>query len=172
MDRDGALFCDRHSAVQTLVSTVYPPFCRERGTLAKVGRGAIAVNPPFGFPNLDLFGIVRFRYGLRDRQAAAKVATSSVRQVFTTKFGKAKAKQFVKAGVSLKGSHKEHQFDVAVANGRPYLAAHGISFEVHTPESIQAAIAWINIEVKQVDRLFTLVILTLPPSDVPDYKVL
>jgi hypothetical protein len=80
------------------------------------------------------------RQKLRDRQAAAKIATSSVRDVFTTKF--AKAKQFVKAGVSLKGSHKEHQFDVAVANGRPYLAAHGISFEVHTPESIQDAIAW------------------------------
>jgi hypothetical protein len=113
------------------------------------------------------------RQRLCDRQAAAKIATSSVRDVFTTKFGKTKAKQFVKAGVSLKGSHKEHQFDVAVANGRPYLAAHGISFEVHTPESIQDAIAWMIIEVKQVEPNLPLVIVTLPPNqDMPDYRAL
>jgi Protein of unknown function (DUF3037) len=113
------------------------------------------------------------RQKLRDRQAAAKIATSSVRDVFITKFGKAKAKQFVKAGVSLKGSHKEHQFDVAVANGRPYLAAHGISFEVHTPESIQDAIAWMIMEVKQVEPTLPLVIITLPPTqNTPDYMAL
>jgi hypothetical protein len=112
------------------------------------------------------------RQRLCDRQAAAKITTSSVRDVFTTKFGKAKAKQFVKAGVSLKGSHKEHQFDVAVANGRPYLAAHGISFEVHTPESIQAY-AWMIIEVKQVEPTLPLVIVTLPPNqNTPDYRAL
>jgi hypothetical protein len=113
------------------------------------------------------------RQRLCDRQAAAKIATSSVRDVFTTKFGKAKAKQFVKAGVSLKGSHKEHQFDVAVANGRPYLAAHGISFEVHTPESIQDAIAWMIIEVKQIEPTLPLIIITLPPTqDIPGYRAL
>jgi hypothetical protein len=129
-----------------------------------VGGGAIAVNSPFGFPNLHSFGVAHFRQKLRDRQAAAKIATSSVRQVFTTKFGKEKAKRFVKAGVSLKGSHKEHQFDVVVANGRPYLAAHGISFEVHTPDSIQDAIAWMIIEVKQVEPTLPLVIVALPPT--------
>jgi hypothetical protein len=113
------------------------------------------------------------RQRLWDRQAAAKITTSSVRDVFTTKFGKAKAKQFVKAGVSLKGSHKEHQFDVAVANGRPYLAAHGISFEVHTPELIQDAIAWMIIEVKQVEPTLPLVIITLLlTQDMPDYRTL
>ena len=89
------------------------------------------------------------------------------------RLSKAKAKQFVKAGVALKGSHKEHQFDVAVANGRPYLAAHGISFEVHTPESIQDAIAWMIIEVKQVEPTLPLVIVTLPPTqDMSDYRAL
>jgi hypothetical protein len=131
-------------------------------------------HPPFGFPNLHSFGVAHFRQELRDRQAAAKIATSSVRDVFTTKFGKAKANQFVKAGVSLKGSHKEHQFDVAVANGRPYLAAHGISFEVHTPESIQDAIAWMIMEVKQVEPTLPLVVIvTLPLTQgMDDYRAL
>jgi hypothetical protein len=79
----------------------------------------------------------------------------------------------VKAGASLKGSHKEHQFDVAVANSRLYLVAHGISFEVHTPESIQDAIAWMITEVTQVEPTLPLVIITLPPTqDMPDYRAL
>ena len=40
----------------------------------------------------------------------------------------------------VKGSHKEHKFDAVFANGQPYFAAHGISFDVHIPESLQDSI--------------------------------
>jgi hypothetical protein len=100
---------------------------------------------------------------LRDRAMAAKIAVSKVKAVLSQRLGEEQAKRYVKKDISLKGIHQQHKFDVAVANGRPYLAAHGLSFEVHAPGSIQGAVAWMIGEVKELQPQLPLVILTLPP---------
>ena len=64
----------------------------------------------------------------------------------------------------VKGSHKEHKFDAVVANGQPYFAAHGISFEVHLPESLQNSISWMISDVKESDPKLPIGIVALPPK--------
>lgn len=110
---------------------------------------------------------------LRDRQAAAKIATSSVRNVFKKKYGQDKAQDFIKTSFSLEGGHKKHKFDVAIANGNPYLAAHGISFEVHTPETTQDSVAFMIVDVKSEQPNFPLAVVALPPKkESSDFKTL
>lgn len=108
---------------------------------------------------------------LRDRQAAAQITTSSIRDVFKKKYGKDKAQDFVKTSFPLTGGHKQHKFDVAIANGNPYLAAHGISFEVHTPETTQDSVAFMIVDVKSKLPDFPLAVVALPPTrKSPDFN--
>jgi Protein of unknown function (DUF3037) len=100
---------------------------------------------------------------LRDRAMAARITVSMVKEVLGKRLGEEQAKRYIKKDISLKGTHKQHKFDVAVANGRPYLAAHGLSFEVHAPESVQGAVAWMIGEVKEVAPKLPLAIVALPP---------
>ncbi len=57
-----------------------------------------------------------------------------------------------------------------VANGQPYFAAHGISFEVQIPESLQDSLSWMISDVKESDSTFPIAIIALPPKqEWPDY---
>lgn len=110
---------------------------------------------------------------LRDRKAAARITTSSIRDVFKKKYGKDKAQDFIKTSFPLNGGHKQHKFDVAIANGNPYLAAHGISFEVHTPETTQDSVAFMIVDVKSKLPDFPLAVVALPPTQKSsDFKAL
>jgi Protein of unknown function (DUF3037) len=72
---------------------------------------------------------------LRDRQAAGQIATSHIKKLLKQRYGDERAKELLRTDYALMGGSKmEHKFDVTVANGSPFFAAHGISFEIQTPE--------------------------------------
>ncbi|MCY7332992.1 MAG: DUF3037 domain-containing protein [Pseudanabaena sp. CAN_BIN31] len=102
---------------------------------------------------------------MRDRQAAKRVVASSVRAVLKDRLGNRASEFFKKdADAIVKGSRSSHNFDVLVANGRPYLAAHGISFEIRTHKETLDALSWWIEDVKQRDPDFPLAVVTLPPK--------
>lgn len=106
----------------------------------------------------------------RDRQAAAKFATRKVREVLTERLGK-KVKQLVKPDYSISGHYTQHKFDVAVANGKPYFVAQGISFEVNVNETIRHSISFMITDIKQDFKNLSLAIVALPPKpDQDNYK--
>ena len=111
---------------------------------------------------------------MRDRQAAKKIVATSVRDVLKQRLGK-RASEFLKkdAQAIVKGLSDSHKFDVSVANGRPYLAAHGVSFEVHTHKETLDALSWWIKDVKELNRSFPLAVVTLPPkAEFPNYSQL
>ncbi|BBC24870.1 DUF3037 domain-containing protein [Pseudanabaena sp. ABRG5-3] len=110
---------------------------------------------------------------VRDRQSAKRIVTSSVKNRLKKRFGKEDAdKLFKKDGSAIiKGVSDSHNFDVAVANGHPYLAAHGVSFEIRTHKETLDALSWWIKDVKELDSSFPLAIVALPPKpEFPDYS--
>ncbi len=86
---------------------------------------------------------------------------------------KNEAKKILKTNYSVSGTHGNNEFDVVVANGQPYLAAHGMSFEVHIPTAIQNSVSWMISDVKNKRPDFPLAIVVLPPrQETSDYKKL
>lgn len=109
----------------------------------------------------------------RNRQDAARITTSIIRKALISYDDKPAIKEMFKNDFPVKGSHKEHKFDAVVANGKPYFAAHGISFEVHIPESLQDSISWMISDVKKSDPTLPIGIVALPPKqEWPDYEKL
>ena len=79
-----------------------------------------------------------------------------------------RAHQLVKRNYPVKGLHEQHAFDVVVANGRPLLAAHGLSFEVSDSRLLDLevdATAFAISDVHARHRDFPLAVLTLPPHN-------
>ncbi|MCC3411702.1 MULTISPECIES: DUF3037 domain-containing protein [unclassified Microcoleus] len=106
----------------------------------------------------------------RDRQDAARLTTSKFRNVFQ-KYVKNDAKELLKTSYSVQGSRDSHKFDAVVANGQPYLAAHGVSFEVKIPEHLQKSLFWMITDVKQCQPNFPIAIMALPPKkDADNYQ--
>jgi hypothetical protein len=103
---------------------------------------------------------------LRDRQAAARLATAKVRKVLKERIGE-KARDYLRENHHLRGSRGEHEFDVVVANGSPFLAAHGISFEVQVQKNLLDSLYWRIGDVKAYTPDFPLAIVSLPPK--PDF---
>lgn len=100
---------------------------------------------------------------VRDRQAAAKIIRRKTREVLMQKFGE-RTGEFLKKDYGVKGISTNNKFDVVVANGRPYFAAHGISFEVDIPDTLKDAVSWKISDVKKHLPSFPLAILMLPPK--------
>ncbi|MCU0532922.1 MAG: DUF3037 domain-containing protein [Hydrococcus sp. Prado102] len=99
----------------------------------------------------------------RSRQDAVKVATKRIKKILE-RIANKEAEELLKKDYSLHGSHADHKFDVVVANGKPYLAAQAISFEVKVPEPIQNSISWMIADIKQNKPDFPLAIFALPPK--------
>jgi Protein of unknown function (DUF3037) len=99
----------------------------------------------------------------RDRQGAARVTTSKIRHALERLYDTETAKSLLKAKYSVKGNRESHTFDVTVANGKPILSAHGISFEVPTPEEFRKSLAWMISDVKAAHPSLPLAIVALPP---------
>ncbi|WP_375494360.1 DUF3037 domain-containing protein [uncultured Nostoc sp.] len=100
---------------------------------------------------------------VRDRQAAAKIVRSKTREVLKREFGD-KAKELLKPDYEIPGTSTNNKFDVVVANGRPYFAAHGMSFEVDIPDTLKDAVLWRVSDVKSCHPKFPLAIFVLPPK--------
>lgn len=99
---------------------------------------------------------------VRDRQAAARIATSKIKKVVKKLLGN-KSKDYLKR--SLQGFTGSHDFDAVVANGHPYLAAHGISFEVKPPQNDLNSLYWRVGDVKKLSPDFPIAIVSLPPKN-------
>ena len=115
--------------------------------------------------NTYLVDEIPVQQNMRDRQSAKKIVTSGVRNVLRERLGK-RGSEFLKkdADAIVKGVSDSHNFDVLVANGRPYLAAHGVSFEIRTHKETLDALSWWIKDVKELDGSFPLAIVTLPPK--------
>jgi hypothetical protein len=102
---------------------------------------------------------------LRDRQAAGQIATSHIKKLLKQRYGDERAKELLRTDYALMGGSKmEHKFDVTVANGHPFFAAHGISFEIQTPEQTVGSLAFMIIDVKASQPNFPLAVVALPPK--------
>jgi len=101
----------------------------------------------------------------RNRHDAARITTSLIRNTLRSYDDKPALREMLKNDFPVKGSHKEHTFDAVVANGQPYLVAHGISFEVHPPETLQDSISWMILDVKESDTKLPIGIVALPPKE-------
>lgn len=95
----------------------------------------------------------------RDRAFAVQMTRRKIRNILGDR-----AKDLVKNNYSLSGHFEKHEFDVVVANGQPYFAAQGISFEVRVKETLQDSISWKISDVKKCHPDFPLAIVTLPPN--------
>jgi len=111
---------------------------------------------------------------LRDRQAAARIAQNKIKQALINKLGENRAQELLKPDYFISGQHQGHTFDVAIANnGRPLLAAHGLSFEVQTSIQVTDSLAWMIVDVRNHQPDFPLGILALPPQEnSPHYRKL
>jgi hypothetical protein len=109
---------------------------------------------------------IRNKRGFRDRRAAVSLATSRIRHALIQRVGDEDAEDLLKQQAALQGKRQPHTFDAVVANGVPYFAVHGISFEL--PEArilkfqIDAA-AWSIADVHEYDQTFPIGVMTLPP---------
>ena len=102
---------------------------------------------------------------MRDRQEAKRIVAKSVKDVLKERLGNRASEFFKKdAAAIVNGVRGSHNFDVLVANGRPYLAAHGVSFEIRTHKETLDALSWWIEDVKRLDNNFPLAVVTLPPK--------
>ena len=102
---------------------------------------------------------------LRDRQEAAKLTRSSIRKVLIETFKiENLPKNLLSPNNCLVGQQQQHFFDATLINGNPYLAAHGISYEVNSPESTTDAVAWMITDVRAAQLTIPIGILMLPPQ--------
>lgn len=105
----------------------------------------------------------------RDRQAAKRLTAREFRNAL--KKNDIEIRDYLKTGYSIPGTRGQHDFDAVVANGRPYFAAHGISFEVHEPKTLLDAVAWRVEDIKASNSNFPIAIVMLPPvQEIPDYE--
>lgn len=111
---------------------------------------------------------------VRDRAFAVRLAKKSIRKALERCLGdKEQAKRLVQSHYSLSGNLKKHNFDVVVANGRPYFAAQGISFEVQIKTNLQDSMILKISDLKKYQPDFPLGIVTLPPNpQSPNYEKL
>lgn len=103
----------------------------------------------------------------RTRRTAARLALNSVSQVLIEERGPL-SEDLVKKHHGIRGKFDEHQFDVAVANGRTFLAAQGLSFEKSFSREIQKdvdATAWAIDDIRKIQRTMPVAVLALPPRD-------
>jgi hypothetical protein len=100
----------------------------------------------------------------RDRRTAASIGAQSVTAALRER-GIAPG-GLVKRKAAITGRVEPHTFDLVVANGKPFFAAEGLSFESADPDSINAeieALAWAVDDVKKELRALPVAILALPP---------
>lgn len=78
----------------------------------------------------------------------------------------ARIHQLIKRNHPIEGKLDLHEFDVAVANGMPFLAAQGLSFEIGDRHALQREIdstAWPIDDVKKLRKELPLAVVVLPP---------
>lgn len=108
----------------------------------------------------------RKRTGYRDRRKAAQVAFRELEDAFLPVLGPDSNARITR-NAEIRGKLDEHQFDVSVENGVPYLAAHGLSFEGPHTKDLEKEIdatAWSIDDVKSANKNLELAVVVLPPK--------
>ena len=103
----------------------------------------------------------------RNRQKAASIIKLTVRDALCAQMDRAHADRLLNATDELPGRVKPHSFDTIVKNGRPYYAAHGVSFELPVANQLEPQIELITWKISDVKDSLTelpIGILTLPPN--------
>ena len=108
--------------------------------------------------------LIKPKRKLRDRQAAANLARSSIRTVLKSRLKFREVNDLLNHNHELMGRYQSHRFDVTVMNGRPYFAAHGISYEVDSPDATTDSVAWMIADVRSVNATVPIGVLMLPPQ--------
>ena len=135
-------------------------FTEPSGSLASVDQ--LLERLPFQLLKVPL---IKPKRQLRDRQEAAKLTRSSIRKVLIEIFKiEHSSKNLLSPSNYLVGQQQQHFFDATLINGSPYLAAHGISYEVNSPESTTDAVAWMITDVRAAQLTIPIGILMLPPQ--------
>lgn len=102
----------------------------------------------------------------RSRHVAAMLAWHSVSQVLIDERGP-DVSELIRKQYGVRGKFDEHLFDVVVANGRPFLAAQGLSFEKSFTRTVQKdvdATAWAIDDVRKLHRSLPMAVLALAPA--------
>lgn len=103
----------------------------------------------------------------RDRDEARAVVRRAVRSALVKLTEESKADHLMRGRASLEGEHDTHQFDMVVANGRPYFAAQALSFEVPNFAQLKKsvdAIAWNLDDVLRLHPNIPLAVVALLPK--------
>ena len=108
--------------------------------------------------------LIKPKRKLRDRQVAAQLARSSIRTVLKSRFKFQELHRLLNPSHELMGRYKSHKFDVTMMNGRPYFAAHGISYEVGSPDATTDSVAWMIEDVRGANPTVPIGVLMLPPQ--------
>jgi len=104
---------------------------------------------------------------VRSRRTAARLALNSISQVLLEERGPL-SEGLIKKQHGIRGKFDEHQFDVVVANGRPFFAAQGLSFEKSFSRAVQKdvdATAWAIDDIRKIQLALPVAVLALPPRD-------
>jgi hypothetical protein len=107
------------------------------------------------------------RRELRDRRYAASAAAAHIREALLLRVGP-EAEDLLKKRHRLQGKLQPHRFDAVVANGVPYFAAQGISFEIAGNSNLQRdteALAWQITDVRALDSVLPLAVVAFPPVE-------
>jgi hypothetical protein len=103
----------------------------------------------------------------RTRRMAAMLALHRVSQVLIHERGP-QAGDLIKREHVIRGKSDEHRFDLVVANGRPFLAAQGLSFEKSFTRTVQKdvdATAWAIDDVRRADTELPMAIVAFTPKE-------
>lgn len=99
----------------------------------------------------------------RDRQDAVKITRNKIRSVING-FGE-EAKRYYQQDYKLQGELSQNKFDVAVANGKIFLAAQAVSFEININELVIGSTSWLISDVKKMQPLIPIGVVMLPPKE-------
>ncbi len=103
----------------------------------------------------------------RDRRAAVTVAAHSLLSVLREHIPWGHADNLLKRNHLIEGKFDQHEFDVVVTNGRPFLAAQALSFELRDRNRLETdidAIAWSIDDVRKRNPRLPLAVVVLPPK--------
>ncbi|MDZ4689067.1 MAG: DUF3037 domain-containing protein [Planctomycetaceae bacterium] len=104
--------------------------------------------------------------GYQRKSDVVRVVKSRVREKLRNRFGVAGSALVREHDYPFAGRRMQHQFDVAVGNGRPIFAAQALSFQIPETRKLDkevSAAAWIVQDVKQAFPDFPIGVIVSPP---------
>jgi Protein of unknown function (DUF3037) len=106
----------------------------------------------------------------RTRRDAVTLARRKLGEALSERVGKATAKTLIKSHYPVEGKLDKHEFDLSVANGKPFFSVQGLSFEAEGPEAIDRLVkdvrstAFSVEDVRHRNSTFPVGIVALPPK--------